>query len=373
MLVVHLIPQIRLGAGRIVVDLAARQVARDGSSAPLVVTSVDAEPPFRSDPGLIDELRSHGVRVEHAGDFFHRRLSGLRDAASRVRHLAEELGGPWLAHAHTAISAAVARSAGAHIVVGTCHGVALNRAEDIDLQDALAWQSCDAVTSPSRYWASELVRRFAVNDPVVLPYGVDLTTYPPRVRTPRTDSSQVRFVTVAEQTRRKGLDTLLDAMPAVWRHAPGVECHLFGDGDEAANLRVQAARVDETGRRVKFHGHQLHPYDRLGEFDVFVLPSRSDNQPIAVIEAMLSALPVLATDVGGLGELVRDGACGWVVQPDDPTVLAAALTGAVSAGESERVLLGKRGAAFARRQFDIDGAALAFEDLYRRLRAAGHP
>jgi len=361
-----MIPQLRFGAGRYVVDLAARQARASGGEDAMVLVSADAEPPFQSDPRLVDELRALGVQVETAGDFFHRTVHGLMDAARQVGRLTG-VWHPWLAHAHTAIAAAVARIAGAHVVVGTCHGVAQGRPEAMDLQDALAWQVCGAVTSPSRHWAARLTDGFAVDAPLVMPIGLNLGTYPPRVRPRREDASPIRLVTVAEQTRRKGLDVLIDAMPLVWRSQPGIECHFFGEGDESDNLRAQAARIDGASARIVFHGHQPRPYDRLGEFDLFVLPTRSDNQPIAAIEAMLAGLPAVVTDVGGLGELVRDGGCGWVVPPDDPAALASALDEAVTAGPTARAALGASGEAFARRQFDVDAAEAAMRELYERV------
>jgi len=366
MRIVHLIPQLRFGAGRCVVDLAARQARVSGGDAVTVLVSADAEPPFLSDPRLVSELRERGVSVDVAGDFFHRTVRGLRDAARQIAGMSAA-GQPWLAHAHTAIAAAVARIAGAHVVVGTCHGVAQGRPEAVDLQDALAWQVCDAVTSPSRYWAARLTDGFAVAHPLVMPYGLNLAVYPRHERRPRAESSSIRVITVAEQTRRKGLDVLVDAMPIVWRSHPGVECHFFGEGDESDALRAQAARRDATGTRIVFHGHQPRPYDRLGEFDLFVLPARSDNQPIAAIEAMLAGLPAVVTDVGGLGELVRDAGCGWAVPPDDPAALAGALADAVAATPEERAALGASGEAFARRQFDVDAAVDAMNGLYERL------
>ena len=366
MRIVHLIPQLRFGAGRYVVDLAARQAHASGGDGVLVLVSADAEPPYQSDQRLVAELRGLGVRVAIAGDFFHRTVRGLRDGARQISGTAG-IGEPWLAHAHTAMAAAVARIAGAHAVVGTCHGVAQGRPEAVDLQDALAWQVCDAVTSPSRHWAARLTDGFAVEHPIVMPYGLDLATYPRRERQMRAASQTIRLIAVAEQTRRKGLDVLIEAMPTVWRRQPGVECHFFGEGDESDNLRAQAARVGGAGARFVFHGHQPRPYDRLGEFDLFVLPTRSDNQPIAAIEAMLAGLPAVVTDVGGLGELVRDGACGWVVPSDDPAALAGAIAEAVAADPTARAALGASGEAFARRQFDVDSAVAAMQAVYERV------
>jgi glycosyltransferase involved in cell wall biosynthesis len=363
--VVHLIPQLRFGAGRYVMELAARQARTDWCRRVHVLVSTDAEPPFVSDPRLIEELIGRGVPVHVTGDFFHRHLQSLHSAS---RQIAERAGGgeSWLAHAHTAMAAAAARMAGASVVVGACHGVAQGRPESVDLQDALAWRMCDAVVSPSRHWACRLRDHFAVTDPIVLPYGLDLATYPAGTSTGEQAGRPVRLVTVAELTPRKGIDILLEALTFVWRRHPGVECHLFGDGDAAPVLRELADRVDTRGNRIVFHGHVARPYDQLFAYDVFVLPSRSDNQPIAAIEAMLARRPVVATDVGGLGELVHDGRCGWVVPPEDASALAAALIAAVDAGPAERERLGEVGETFARREFDIESAVDAMRRLYAR-------
>jgi glycosyltransferase involved in cell wall biosynthesis len=370
MRIVHLIPQLRFGAGRAVVDLAVRQAAADWCDDVQILVAADADAPFVSDARLIDESLRRGVRVHVAGDFFHRTVRGLREAA---RSIADRAGtrGPWIAHAHTAMAAAAAHLAGAHAVIGTCHGVAQGRPAEIEVQDALAWRLCDAVISPSRHWADRLTSDFAVPAPAVVPYGLDLAAYPPGPRT--AGASPFRLVTVAELTPRKGVDVLLAALPGIWERLGPAECHIMGDGESAQALRDEARRIDSGRGRVVFHGHVARPYERLAAFDLFVLPSRSDNQPIAAIEAMLAACPIVATMVGGLGEMVDDAGCGWVVPPDDPGALARAITTAIDAGVDARDRLGARGEGFARRAYDIDAAVTACRAVYERARRVRPP
>lgn len=364
MTVVHLIPQLRLGAGHYVVEFALRQV-RAGARV-MVVVSDDAELPFVTDPALVRALTDRGIAVHTGGDFFHRDLDTLNDAVSRVRGMIAD--GPWIGHAHTAMAGAVARRAGAAAVVATCHGVAANRPAAFDLQDALAWQLCDAVASPSRHWADRLASRFGVTAPHVVPVGLDLSAYPPIRRiTPASPAAPLRIVTIAEHTARKGLDVLIETIGILAVRGVDVVCHLFGRGDATEALVDQARRLDFLGTRIVFEGHVARPYDRLEMFDLFVLPSRSDNQPVAAIEAMLAGLPLAVSDVGGLGDLARDGRCGWVAPPEDAHALAEAIAEAAAESPAARQARGRRGETFARMTFDVEATMRAWAAIYRSV------
>jgi len=85
--------------------------------------------------------------------------------------------------------------------------------------------------------------------------------------------------------------------------------------------QAQRLGIDAT-----FHGAVRHVPDRLAESDLFVLATRGDNLPVAVLEAMSVALPVVSTRTGGLPELVSDGDTGILVEPDDVESLASAIT-----------------------------------------------
>ena len=76
------------------------------------------------------------------------------------------------------------------------------------------------------------------------------------------------------------------------------------------------------GVEATFHGHVADAVDRLGTLDVFVLPSRAENFPIALLEAMSWALPSVATTVGGIPEMIEAGESGLLVPPDDVDALA---------------------------------------------------
>lgn len=367
--IVHVIAQLRFGAGRYVVDTALAQQRRHPGAVTVVVGD-DGEDPWVSSSALLTELSVHGVEVLRCGDLFHRDARNLKASAERLRRAV----GPWrtgsVVHAHTAMTALVARWAGSPTVVCSCHGWSLERPAAFDLQDAIAFSMCDAVTTPSAHWARVLTERAGLDHVPIVPYGFDLGRYPHATRT-LASNRPLRIVCVGELTERKGPDVLLDAMTVLWKHHPDVELHFVGGGDRAEQVQAHARTIDPSGTRVVFHGQVTAPYGMLDMFDLFALASRSDNQPVAIVEAMLAGLPVVSTRVGGIAELIEGGQCGYVVEPNTPAPLADVLHRLIAAGAECRRAMGESGERFARRTFDVGRHVAALEDVYRCRRRTG--
>jgi glycosyltransferase involved in cell wall biosynthesis len=173
----------------------------------------------------------------------------------------------------------------------------------------------------------------------------------------------VRLATTAVLEERKGIDVLIDACARLADRAAPVHLDVYGDGSLRHDLerRASARQVDAT-----FHGHVARVRDRLLEADIFVLASRGENLPISILEAMAIALPVIATRVGGNGELVEDGATGLLVEPDDVDGLADALAALVG-DPARRAAMGHAGAGRIAEHFDASEAGTEMVDLYRRL------
>jgi glycosyltransferase involved in cell wall biosynthesis len=192
----------------------------------------------------------------------------------------------------------------------------------------------------------------------VVPNGV---TVEPAEPAPRREPLAVGTAGVLEQ--RKGVDVLLEA--AARLEAP-VRVEVFGDGPLAAELPALAARL---GVDARFHGEVPNARERFGELDVFVLASRDENLPMAALEAMAAAVPVVATRVGGVPELLRDGENGLLVEPDRVEELARALD-RLAADEELRVRLAREGACTVRERFSTEAMADAtvavYEEALRR-------
>ena len=132
------------------------------------------------------------------------------------------------------------------------------------------------------------------------------------------------IVTVARLVWFKGLDTLIDAMPGIVAQHPGAKLVIVGDGDLRGALEAQVARLN-LGAHVTFTGERDDVPALLAGADIFVLPSVSEGLPISLLEAMAARLPIVATHVGGIPELVVEGETGRLTAPGDAPALADAM------------------------------------------------
>lgn len=182
------------------------------------------------------------------------------------------------------------------------------------------------------------------------------------------------------QARRElsiGDDELLAAMLGVMRPGKGhaqliaaaallpatsrIRFVCAGDGPLLEQLRTQAARSGGGEQRVLFPGWRSDVSRLLAASDLIVHPTLFDALPTALIQGMAAGLPVVASDVGGVPEIVSEG-CGLLVAPDDPQALATAIQALVD-DPSARAGMG----AAARQRFDTEFAASIWVGRLRRL------
>src|SRR5262249_8026626 len=133
------------------------------------------------------------------------------------------------------------------------------------------------------------------------------------------------FVGNLEPSQHKGFPTLLQALTQLRERTSEWRLDVVGDGPERRSYERSAAELG-LENQLTFHGSQPKPViaQLMREADLFVRPSRFDNLPCVVVEALASGLPVVSTTVGGIPEMVDDQA-GRLVPPDDPSALADAL------------------------------------------------
>jgi glycosyltransferase involved in cell wall biosynthesis len=168
----------------------------------------------------------------------------------------------------------------------------------------------------------------------------------------------------------KDFSTLLRALAAL--PDASFEAVIAGDGPDRSTLEAEIGRLG-IGDRVRLLGERRDIPELLGAADVFVLPSRSEGLPVSVLEAMVAGLPVVASRVGGVPELVAEGETGLLVAPGNSDELAAALKRVLADRELRR-RLGTAGRARVEQQFDLDSFRRAHVDLYyRELAREGLP
>lgn len=181
---------------------------------------------------------------------------------------------------------------------------------------------------------------------VHVPNGVDSDLYRPATSTERRTmraalglgDDAVAFACVGRLAQRKAIDVLLTAwhrLPATARERATLL--IVGDGEEGPRLRTLAAELG-LGARVRFLGERQDVATILHASDVFVFPSRREGLSNALLEAMSSGLPVIASRIGGNVDVVEHGAQGLLCAPDDPDELADAVARLAGDGEARRAL-----------------------------------
>jgi glycosyltransferase involved in cell wall biosynthesis len=140
---------------------------------------------------------------------------------------------------------------------------------------------------------------------------------------------------------------------------------LVGAGPDRAQLEALAAELG-IADRVVFAGWSDEVRRLLPTFDLLVQPSRREGFGIALVEAMLAELPVVATDAGGMGEVVVNGVTGVTVRPEDPAAVAQA-AGDLLADPDRRREMGRAGRRTALERFGAETMAGRFTALYGRI------
>lgn len=176
------------------------------------------------------------------------------------------------------------------------------------------------------------------------------------------------LATLGRLATQKAYDVLLEALPRLPANAPPWRLVLFGDGPLRRQLEAKAAELGIAGK-VVFAGFRDDAAALLPAFDGVVFSSHYEGLPIALLEAMAAARPIVATAVGGIPAALHDEKEALLLPPRDPQRLAAEL-GRLLRGADLRARIG----AGARRRFEsefhADGMTRRYEEVYRRAHAA---
>ncbi len=224
----------------------------------------------------------------------------------------------------------------------------------------------DRAVALSGFW-----RRFLTKDigmpahrVVEIPNGVPAADAPRAARASGARQPVILFLGVIGH--RKGVDVLIEALSELRRRGIGFAAILGGNGEGAqAQAHVAGQGLADA---VSFPGWvDEHGVARLlGEADIFVLPSRAENQPVSILEAMARAVPVVSTTVGAIPEQVVAGETGLLVPPGEAMPLADALQRLIEA-PALRKDMGEAGLRRFEAEFSVATSAERFAALYRSL------
>ncbi|HVM18214.1 MAG TPA: glycosyltransferase family 4 protein [Gaiellaceae bacterium] len=322
-----------------------------------------------------------------------REISPLRDAVAvlRLARLIREER-PQILHTHTAKAGALGRIAALlaggprrPIVVHTFHGHVLRgyfgplRATAFRLLERYLARTTDALVAVSPEVRDDLVRlgvaraaKFAV-----VRLGIDL---PSRVA-PEADGrgptrrllgvGEERFMVgwIGRMTGVKRTDDVLLALRRLRERGVDACLCMVGDGPDRDHVERQARRHG-IARHCLFLGYQEDVAPFFAAFDAMVLPSANEGTPVSAIESLAAGRPVVATRVGGLPDVVRDGEDGFLVEPGDVEALAERLH-ALAADPDLRARMGEEARRRVLARYAVERLIDDVDRLYRSLLAAG--
>ena len=287
-----------------------------------------------------------------------------------------------LVHSHTFLSSMfaspVARTAGVPAIVETFHlpevwrkGKWFKGSFWIDRQ---VGRFVDQYVAVSRAAENHLVERKKVApDRIRLIYnGRDLTRFHPPSERERAEARRALgvedrqvLVTLGRLEAQKGHSFLIDAIARLAPQWPSLVALFAGTGELEADLMLQRDR-GALGQRIRFLGMVSEPERVLAAADVVVLPSLFEGLPLAAVEALACALPMVATRIDGTCEVVVHQTTGLLVPPCDPVALASAIE-VLLKDTAFAAELGKRGRAYVEDYFDVRTQIEKTVETYQKL------
>jgi glycosyltransferase involved in cell wall biosynthesis len=233
---------------------------------------------------------------------------------------------------------------------------------------ALYNRKVDGVIAISEKIAALLIEGGVARKKIRVIYsGVDIAFFDNRSESTERDSAPVVGM-VAALEERKGHRFLFEAAAELKRGGDRLHYKIAGDGPELEKLRALAAALGLQAE-IEFVGFVSDVAAFLASIDLFVLPSLFEGLGVAALEAMAAGKPVIATEVGGLSELVEDRRTGLLVPPGDAHALARAIHELVSQDDLMREL-GENGRRRVAERFTMERMARQNEAYYYELLAA---
>jgi glycosyltransferase involved in cell wall biosynthesis len=274
---------------------------------------------------------------------------------------------PALVHANSILTMAEALVASREGVPTALH---VHEMLPLDLRGRLlrraAWRRLDQVLAVSAPCAARLAWRGHLPRIVY-----EASPMPPDAAAIRETPRPFTVGTVAVVSPRKGSDLFVDAAALLLdRDRDRFRFEMVGAAHDAVErewARDVLARAREAGVH---HIPRTAVFERLAQWDAFVLPSRSDPFPISMLEAMASGLPVVGTRRDGIGEQIAGGT-GLLIEPDDSRALADAIAWCADQPAETRRRMGTAARARVGAAFTLEHQATALDDAYRATLANG--
>jgi len=275
---------------------------------------------------------------------------------------------PDLIHAHFATSCGlVAALTGFHPFVLSVWGSDLTRFPIRSFAHKLLIKSvlnkADYITATSEYLV-EKVKLYSDKHPSKIPFGIDARFL--QVSTTK-ENTEFTIGIVKSIEKLYGFDTLIEAFHLLLQDNQNIRLNIVGDGSYKAGLIAKCENM-RLNDRIKFYNHvdNSNIQEIYKKIDLFVLPSYSEAFGVAAVEAAATGLPVVASNIGGLPEVVEDGKTGILVEPGDVISLVKAIKYYID-NPDKRAQHGEAGRRKVENEYNWADNAGVMNDLYHRV------
>ncbi len=233
-------------------------------------------------------------------------------------------------------------------------------------------EQSNGVTAISNYLKQRTLEEFEVKNPIeVIPNFVNCDLYcrldNPEERARWAPNGEPLLMHLSNFRPVKRVTDVIEIFALVREKMPA-KLLLIGDGPERGSAEW-LVRQKCLGRDVYFLGKQDSVYEKLGLADLFLLPSDLESFGLAALEAMACEVPVIATNVGGLPEVVEHGVDGYLVEPRDVAAAAKYALAILSRGDRGRAM-GQQARINARRKYCASDIIPHYEAYYRKVLGA---
>ena len=179
------------------------------------------------------------------------------------------------------------------------------------------------------------------------------------------DTKDIKIATVGTLNAQKGMQYLIQSMPKVLKEFPGVSLEIIGSGPYKRKLEKMVKKL-KLGKCIKFAGFLPDISIYLAKFDLYVQPSLSESFGLAIVQAMSVGLPVVATETGGIPEVVTTGKTGILVPSKDSKALSSAILEIIRDPKMAQKM-GETGRKDARLKFNLDDMITELEQIYEEM------
>lgn len=356
-----------------IVNLAKAQ-RTFGYDVTVAISARDVEG-YLNYPEYLATLKRNGIRVLKVESTFYRDINlNLNAVESICDYLNSNM--PSIIHTHAAVPSLIGilisfRFSSEIPVLQTMHGWGLNKTPEQSRFDIRIMNCVDRVVVPALSNAAALTG-MGVNPQriSIIPYGLTLglesVAEPPQeIIVLKKEGCRV-LCCVGSVGSRKNQKLLVEALPAVLSYCKAA-CIFVGEGNEVAMLRKRAHQLN-IAKQVWFIGHRSKGSRYIHHSDIFVLPSRSEGLPLSILEAFRSGIPVVASKIPGITDIIIDHETGFLFPSGHKKALEESLLKALSLEDKDRKELAERTRSLIKEKYNFKSMMQSYLEQYQIIK-----